>query len=67
MSPSNISIVGNTLACKIPQMPPSEYILSISLEGRRRSIHDDYMTVLNPGVIILVCETGTCLHEQVRG
>ena len=64
MSPSNISIVGNTLACKIPQMP-SECILSISMERRR--IHDDYMTLLNPGVIMLACERGTCLNEQVRG
>ena len=64
MSPSYISIVGNTLACKIPQMS-SECILSISIEGR--CIQDDYMTVLNPGVIMLACETGTCLNEQVRG
>ena len=49
MSPSYIYIVGNTMACKIPQMM-SECILSIFIEGRR--IYDDYMTVLNPGVII---------------
>ena len=64
MSPSYIAIVGNTLACKTLQMP-SECILSILIEGRR--IHHDYMTVLNPGVIMLACETGTCLNEQVRG
>ena len=34
------------------------------VEGR--GIHDDYMTVLNPGVIMLACETGTCLNEQVQ-
>ena len=64
MSPSYISIVGNTLACKIPQMP-SECILSISIADRR--IHGVYMTVLNPGVTMLACETGTCLNEQVGG
>ena len=63
MSPSYMSTVGNTLACKYRMA--SECILSLSIEGRR--IHDDYMTVLNLGVIMLACETGTCLNEQVRG